>query len=106
MLESGIFPDSLKIAKIITLYKKYIYINFITNYRPISLLPTFSKVLEPVIFNQLYTYHDHSNLLSEQQYGYRMNHSAELAAIMALKLFKSYMPNRKKLLYIMFMNLC
>ena len=34
MLESGIFPDSLKIAKIIPLFKKG-NINFITNYRPI-----------------------------------------------------------------------
>ena len=80
MLESGIFPDSLKIAKIIPLYKKG-NINSITNYRPISLLPTFSKVFERVIFNQLYMYLDHNNLLSEQQYGFRTNDYAELAAI-------------------------
>ena len=66
MLESGIFPDSLKIAKIIPLYKKG-NINSITNYRPISLLPTLSKVFERVIFNQLYLYLDHNNLLSEEQ---------------------------------------
>ena len=75
MLESGIFPDNLKIAKIIPLYKKG-NINSITNYRPNSLLPTLSQVFERVIFNQLYMY-----LLSEQQYGFRANHSAELAAI-------------------------
>ena len=66
MLEWGIFTDSLKIAKIIPLYKKG-NIYSITNYRPISLLPTLSKVFERVIFNQLYTYLDHNNLLSEQQ---------------------------------------
>ena len=49
--------------------------------RPISLLPTLSKVFERVIFNQLYLYLDHNNLLSEEQYGFRANHSAELAAI-------------------------
>ena len=80
MFESGIFPDSLRIAKIIPLYKKG-NINSITNYRPISLLPTLSKVFERVIFNQLYLYLDHNNLLSEEQYGFRVNHSAELAAI-------------------------
>ena len=37
--------------------------------------------LRPCIFNQLYTYLDQNNLLSEQQYGFRANHSAELAAI-------------------------
>ena len=74
MLESGIFPDSLKIAKIIPLYKKG-NINSITNYRPISLLPTLSKVFERVIFNRLYLYLDYNNLLSEEQYGFRANHS-------------------------------
>ena len=44
-------------------------------------LPTLSKVFERVIFNQLYLYLDHNNLLSEEQYGFRANHSAELAAI-------------------------
>ena len=77
MLESGIFPDGLKIAKIIPLYKKG-NINSITNYRPISLLSTLSNVFQRVIFNQLYMYLDHNNLLSEQQYGFRANHSAEI----------------------------
>ena len=65
MLESGIFPDSLKIAKIIPLFING-NINFLTNHRPISLMPTFSKLFERVIFNQLYTYLDHNNLLPEQ----------------------------------------
>ena len=51
------------------------------NYRPISLLPTLSKVFERVIFNQLYMYIDRNNLLSEQQYRFRANHSTQLAAI-------------------------
>ena len=80
MIASGIFPDSLKIVKIISLYKKG-DINSITNYRPISLLPTLSKIFERVIFIQLYTYFDDNNFLSEQQYGFQANHSAELTAI-------------------------
>ena len=63
-----------------SLYKKG-NIKSITNYRPISLLPTLSKVFKRVIFNQLNMYLDHNNLLSEQQYGFCTNHSAELAAI-------------------------
>ena len=46
-----------------------------------SLLPTLSKVFERVIYNQLCAYFDHNHLLSEQQYGFRANHSTELAAI-------------------------
>ena len=67
MLESGIFPDSLKISKIIPLHKKG-KVNLLSNYRPISLLPTISKVFERVIHDQLYTYLTNNNLLSEQQY--------------------------------------
>ena len=62
MITSGIFPDDLKIAKIIPLYKKG-DIHSITNYRPISLLPTLSKIFERVIFIQLYTYFDDNNIL-------------------------------------------
>ncbi len=47
-----IFPEKLKIAKIITVYKKDDETVF-TNYRPISLLPAISKVFEKVPFKQL-----------------------------------------------------
>ena len=93
MITSGIFPDDLKIDKIIPLYKKG-DINSITNYRPISLLSTLSKIFERVIFIQLYTYFDDNNLLSEQQYGFRANHSAELAAVKLVDYIK-YSIDRK-----------
>ena len=80
MLETGIFPDALKISKTIPVYKKG-DINSLSNYRPISLLPTLSKVFERVIYNQLYNYFVFNNLLSEQQYGFRAKHSTELAAV-------------------------
>ena len=54
-LNTGIFPDKLKIAKVVPLYKKgdcYI----IDNYRPISLLPSLSKIFEKIVFKQLYDY--------------------------------------------------
>ena len=53
----------------------------LNNYRPISLLPTISKVFERVIYSQLYTYFSENNLLSEQQYGFRAQHSTELASV-------------------------
>ena len=51
------------------------------NYRPISILPTISKVYERVIYTQLYHYFNVNNLLTEQQYGFRSKHSTELASI-------------------------
>ncbi len=80
MLHTGIFPDALKIAKIMPIYKKG-DINELSNYRPISLLPTLSKIFERIIYDQLYTHFTENNLLSEQQYGFRSKHSTELAAI-------------------------
>ena len=55
VLNTGIFPDKLKIAKVIPIYKKDDPQLF-ENYRPISLVPTISKVLEKIIHKQLSLY--------------------------------------------------
>ena len=82
-LETGIFPDALKVAKVKPLYKKGDNCCF-NNYRPISLLSTISKIFERVMFTQLYSYFNINNLLSEQQYGFRSQHSTELACVKKL----------------------
>ena len=80
MLTTGIFPDVFKLSKVIPLFKKGDS-PLLVNYRPISLLPTISKVFERVIHNQMYEYFNQFNLLAEQQYGYRKQHSTEYEAI-------------------------
>ena len=77
---TGIFPDKLKKAKVIPLYKKDDNKLF-GNYRPISLLSSISKIFERVAFNQLYDYFSSNGLLYESQYGFRKLHSTELAAL-------------------------
>ena len=52
---TGIFPDRLKIARVIPLYKKDDP-HLFDNYRPLSILPAISKVFERIVFNQLYGY--------------------------------------------------
>ena len=51
-LSQGIFPDSLKIAKITPIFKTGETTN-LSNYRPISVLPCFSKILEKIMYNKL-----------------------------------------------------
>ncbi len=80
MLTTGIFPDKLKIAKVSPVYKKDDETLF-TNYRPISMLPSISKIFEKVIFNQLYNYFQENSLFYSAQYGFREGHSTELAAL-------------------------
>lgn len=79
-LETGVFPDRLKLAKVIPLYKKDDPM-LLTNYRPISLLPAISKVFERVIYNQIYDHFQNNNLFYESQYGFRSKHSTEMAAL-------------------------
>ena len=62
MLNVVIFPDSLKISKVIPVYKKNDNTIF-SNYRPISLLPSVSKILEKIILEQITTYLDSNNLI-------------------------------------------
>ena len=67
MLSSGVFPETFKKSKIIPLYKKG-HSSLLSNYRPISLLPTISKIFERIIYSQLYQYFNDNELLAEQQY--------------------------------------
>ena len=80
IITTGTFPEAFKISKITPLYKKGDH-SLLTNYRPISLLPTISKVFERIIYDQMYEYLNENNLLAKEQFGFRKNHSIEYAAI-------------------------
>ena len=80
-IASGYFPDKWKIFKIFSLYKEDIK-SEPNNYRPISILPIVSKIIEKVIFYQLYEYLNSNNLLADLQHGYRPMHSTTLTALL------------------------
>ena len=92
---TGIFPDQLKLAKVKPLYKKGDK-RCLNNYRPISLLPTLSKIFERVMYKQLYQYFNENKLLCEQQYGFRSQHSTELAAVKLVDYIIKEMDCNKK----------
>ena len=68
----------MKIAKVIAIHKKG-NSSKVENYRPISLLPAFSKILERLIYNRLFEFLNKHNVLSPSQYGFQKNMSTEYA---------------------------
>ena len=80
MLSNGIFPDSLKVAKIIPLYNRGDK-DLLDNYRPISILPSISKIFERITFNQINDHFTPHYLYYNGQYGFREKHSTQLAAL-------------------------
>ena len=79
-LKQGIFPENLKIARVSPIFKKDEKFLF-NNYRPISVLPCFSKLLEKIMYNRLYKYLSDNNYLYEKQFGFQATHSTEYAVI-------------------------
>ncbi len=73
-LSCGEVPDQMKLAKIIPIYKSKDK-QLLNNYRPISLLPTTSKILEKVVHKRLYKFINSQSLFYKSQYGFRPNHS-------------------------------
>ena len=69
-LTSGVFPDQMKIAKVIPLFKSGDKKMF-NNYRPVSLLPQFSKILEKIFSNRLESFLNTYDILNEAQFGFR-----------------------------------
>lgn len=73
----GTFPSKMKIAKVVPIYKNGNK-HFFNNYRPISLLPQFSKISEKLFVVRLDNFLDKFNLINEQ-YGFRANRSTSMA---------------------------
>ena len=79
-IRQGVFPDELKIAKIIPIFKSGNE-QCTNNYRPISVLPFFSKIYEKVMANSFTNFLDANDLLYNSQFGFRHNHSTSHAII-------------------------
>ena len=80
-LNQGIFSNSWKTANIKPIFKNKGSPANPTNYRPISLLSCISKMLEKIVFKNIYTHLSNNNLLSDKQSGYRPKHSTQLQLI-------------------------
>ncbi|CAB3236263.1 unnamed protein product [Arctia plantaginis] len=98
-LQLGVFPDSLKKAVVCPIFKAGDR-NRVENYRPISILPSISKILERIINVRLVKYLEGNSLLSTNQYGFRRDQSTDLAVNKLTDYITSNLDNGKKCLTI------
>ena len=77
-LIEGVFPCRMKTSKVVPLHKAKSR-DETTNYRPISLLLTISKILEKTMYTRVYKFLTNTNQLYTSQYGFRKNHSCDQA---------------------------
>ncbi|VDH90713.1 Hypothetical predicted protein, partial [Mytilus galloprovincialis] len=80
MIDTGIYPSLLKNAKVTPVFKDGDKL-LATNYRPISVLPTLSKLIEKHVSNKMYKYLSKLKLLHPTQSGFRPQHSCQTALI-------------------------
>ena len=83
-LSTGNFPQCLKLARVIPLFKSGVIYD-LNNYRGISLLHILSKIFEKVVYHQLYYYFDTFNLFSTSQFGFRKKLSTSVAILDAIQ---------------------
>ena len=102
-LETGFIPDTWKRAKIVPLFKSGDNQTF-SNYRPISLLPTMSKILEKAVNHQVVNYLEENNILFENQFGFRKGRTTEQACIKLLNMIADA-KNKKKQTLAVFIDL-
>lgn len=77
--ETSTFPSDWKRTKVLPLFKSGAK-SSVNNYRPISVIPAISKVIEKVVHEQLTAYLESNNLINNNQFGFRPRRSTELAA--------------------------
>ena len=91
---TGNYPDPWKHPHVVPVFKSGDIEN-IGNYRPISLLPILSKVLEKIVAIQLMTFLESNRLLTDNQHGFRPNLSTETALLKVTNRIYENMENRK-----------
>ena len=94
-LKKGVFPSIFKQALITPIFKTGAQTAF-SNYRPISILPVFSKVLESIMYTQLTSFISENNVLYEHQFGFRPGHSTYMPAAILHDFVTGNLADRKK----------
>ncbi len=91
---TGVFPDILKVAKVIPLHKGG-STQEVNNFRPISLLSIFDKILEKLMHKRLYTFLEEHDILFKNQFGFRKRSSTGHSLIEISEEIKESIDNGK-----------
>ena len=91
-LSTGIFPNDLNNSRIKPLFKQRSSSLF-SNYRPMFLLSSLSKIYEYLVFEQLLLYMENNGLFCNDQFGFRPGHSTELASVRFVNTLVQQMDN-------------
>ena len=92
--ETNTFPDCMKVTNIKALHKKN-NVEDISNYRPISILPTLSKIFERAATDQLVSYLEINNLINRNQHAYRKGHSTQTCLVELANILYENMEKKK-----------
>jgi len=93
-MQDDIIPNDLKLSKIIPLYKSD-DVKSVSNYRPISILPAFSKIIEKLFYNRLLDLINIYNILSNNQYRFRKRLSTSMALIKLIEKLTTSIDNNE-----------
>jgi len=96
---SGKVPKKFKIAKVVPIFKSGDCLE-LNNYRPISLLSNFAKILEKIVYLRLSNFLETKNIISPSQYGFRKSHSTIHPMTHLLNKASSALNSKKHLLVI------
>ena len=93
-IAKGILPDVFKISRVTPIYKSG-EVTDTGNYRPIATLSSFSKVLERLIYNQLYLFLEKNDIIYKYQFGFRKGYSTEQAVLEITDNLNSAIDNKQ-----------
>ena len=84
----------MKTARVTPVFKS-VETSFMTNYRPISVIPCFSKMLERITYNRLQKYLTENNLLYCQQFGFQKGHCPEDTILQLVEQINQFFANKE-----------
>jgi retron-type reverse transcriptase len=93
-ISTGVVPEIFKISRVTPVYKSGVSTE-LGNYRPIAIISPFSKVLERLVYNQVFSFIEKQKIIFEYQFSFRKGHSTEHAILETIEYLKTAIDENK-----------